>query len=119
MLVLKHIARFVFLLAGIWTLNFCLIRLSPGDATNVYWGPYSDRASLETLRAQRGLQLPFWEQFQLWTLRFLQGDWGYSWTRHRPVLAILKEAIPSTLQLTSLALAFSFILGSAWGVLAG
>lgn len=119
MIVLKHISRFILLLAGIWTLNFCLIRLSPGDATNVYWGPHSDRASLETLRTQRGLQLPFWQQFKLWTLRFLQGDWGYSWTRHRPVSAILKETIPSTLQLTSLALAFSFIVGSAWGVLAG
>lgn len=115
---LKLLFRGFLLLAGIWILNFFLVRLTPGDATNVYWGPHSDRASLETLRAQRGLQLPVWEQFQLWTVRFAQGDWGYSWTRHRPVVEILKEAIPATLQLTSLAFAFSFIVGVAWGVLA-
>lgn len=114
----KYLLRFALLLAGIWTLNFCLIRLSPGDATNVYWGPDSDRASIATLRAQRGLELPFWQQFKKWTLRFAQGDWGYSWMRHRPVLDLLKEAIPATLQLTTLALAFSFIIGVLWGILA-
>jgi peptide/nickel transport system permease protein len=118
MIILKHLARALLLLAGIWTLNFCLIRLSPGDATNVYWGPDRDRASIETLRAQRGLELPFWQQFEIWTRRFARGDWGYSWMRHRPVIDILKEAVPNTLQLTVLALAFCFFFGAAWGVLA-
>lgn len=119
MIILKHMTRFVLLLAGIWTLNFCLVRMSPGDATNVYWGPHSARTSIEKLRAQRGLDLPFGEQYRLWTSRFVRGDWGYSWTRHQPVSVILKEAIPATLQLTGLALGFSFIAGAAWGVLAG
>lgn len=118
MLLFKSLLRFALLLAGIWFLNFCLLRLSPGDATNIYWGPESDRASIAALRAQRGLTLPFWQQFQMWTLRFARGDWGYSWLRHRPVTAILQEAIPATLQLTTLVLAFSFIIGAAWGVLA-
>lgn len=117
-IILKALLRFALLLAGIWFLNFGLIRLSPGDATNVYWGPHSDHASIETLRAQRGLTLPFWQQFEMWTLRFARGDWGYSWMRHRPVVDILQETIPVTLQLTTLALAFSFIIGAAWGVLA-
>ncbi len=118
MLILKALLRFALLLAGIWLLNFCLIRFSPGDATNIYWGPETDRTSIETLRAQRGLTLPFGQQLQMWTLRFVRGDWGYSWLRHRPVADMLQEAIPATLQLTSLALAFSFSFGALWGVLA-
>lgn len=119
MIILKHMIRFVLLLAGIWTLNFCLVRMSPGDATAIYWGPDSDRTSIAALRAQRGLDLPLFEQFRIWSVRFLRGDWGYSWTRHRPVSALLREAIPSTLQLTGLVLLFSFIVGAIWGVLAG
>lgn len=119
MILFRHMLRLALLIAGIWTLNFCLVRLSPGDATNVYWGPHSARTSIEMLRTQRGLDLPFWEQYRLWTSRFVRGDWGYSWTRHQPVSVILKEAFPATLQLTGLALCFSFFIGSTWGVLAG
>ena len=49
----------------------------------------------------------------------MRGDLGYSWAKHRSVSEILKEAIPATLQLTSLALVANFLLGGLFGVLAG
>ncbi len=74
---------------------------------------------MESLRQQRGLEQPLYQQFKQWTTRFFSGDLGYSWAKHRPVSEILQEAIPATLQLTILALAANFILGCFFGVLAG
>lgn len=107
------------ILVGIWVLNFWLVHSGPGDITNLYWGPQTDRESMESLRQQRGLDQPLYQQFKQWTTRFFSGDLGYSWAKHRPVSEILQEAIPATLQLTTLALAANFILGCFFGVLAG
>jgi len=96
-----------------------MIHLSPGDVTNLYWGPKTTRQSLEALRQQRGLDQPLAQQFKTWTVRFFRGDWGYSWARHRAVTELLKEAIPATLQLTVLALVLNFLLGIFFGALAG
>ncbi|MDZ7359120.1 MAG: ABC transporter permease [candidate division KSB1 bacterium] len=114
-----RIFHFLLLLLGIWVLNFFMIRLSPGDASNLYWGPQTTRQSLESLRQQRGLEQPLLEQFTTWSTRFLRGDLGYSWTQHRPVRAVLADALPATLQLAFFALLVNFLLGCLWGVVIG
>jgi len=107
------------LLFSVWVLNFFLIQLSPGDASNLYLHPGASRESIGALRQQRGLEQPWWKQFKIWTVTFLRGDFGYSWAKHRPVAAILQEAIPATLQLALFALLLNFALGCLFGVLAG
>ncbi len=107
----------VIILCGVWILNFFLSHLSPGDASNLYLSPGADRASLEALRQQRGLEQPLHQQFSEWTRRFFSGDFGYSWARHRPVAEILQEAIPATLQLTAAALLLNLALGCFFNLL--
>lgn len=120
MMILKsRLFQTIILLFGIWVVNFFLIQLSPGDTSNLYLNPGIDRQYLETLRQQRGLDQPRWLQFKEWTIRLCRGDFGYSWSKHRPVSKVLQEAFPATLQLTSLALMLNFVLGCAGGAVAG
>ncbi|MFQ5629835.1 MAG: ABC transporter permease [bacterium] len=115
---LKKASRLLALLAGIWIINFSLLHFSPGDTTSRYWSPQVNKEALQSMRAQKGLDQPYHRQLFFWTKRLLQGDLGYSWTYHRPVTEILKEAIPATFQLAGVALLINFILGSLLGVLA-
>jgi peptide/nickel transport system permease protein len=46
-----------------------------------------------------------------------RGNFGVSFTAHRPVLDILREAIPNTLQLTLAALALDLVVGVVIGVI--
>lgn len=71
------------------------------------------------MRQQRGFDQPWYEQFKVWSTRFVRGDLGYSWSKHRPVNDILGEAIPATLQLAFLALVVNLLLGCALGLLSG
>jgi peptide/nickel transport system permease protein len=116
---LSRILNSIVLLIGIWVANFFLVQASLGDATYLYLNPGTDRESIESLRRQRGLEQPLPQQFKSWTWRFFHGDFGYSWTKHRPVIDILAEALPATLQLTIFALLLNFLLGGLWGAASG
>jgi len=118
-MVFNRVLYSILLLCGIVILNFSLFFLSPGDPTNLYFGPKVKRQNLETLRHQMGVDQPWSKQFQEWGRHALKGDLGYSWAKHRPVRDILMEAIPATLQLTILALLINLIAGCILGVLTG
>ncbi len=112
------ISNYLLLLCGIWILNFLLLYLSPGDVTQRYWGPKIDRSRMKILQEARGLQRPFWAQFGFWTRKLLSGDFGYSWTQHRPVREIFSQAVPATFRLTAPALLLNFIFGCSLGIFA-
>jgi peptide/nickel transport system permease protein len=107
------------LLIGISVLNFFLFHLSPGDPTNRYFAPKMNRKHLETKRQQMGVNDPWYQQYYHWGSRVLRGDLGFSWTKHQPVAAVLKEALPATLLLSSAALAINLVLGCALGMMMG
>jgi peptide/nickel transport system permease protein len=116
---IKRLLYTIVLLCGIVIINFSLFFLSPGDPTNLYFGPKVKRTDIENLKRERGLDQPWTAQFQIWLGHTIKGDLGYSWAKHRPVGDILKEAIPATLQLTVLALFINLIVGCMVGILAG
>ncbi len=103
-------------LPAVWIINFSLLYFSPGDATSRYWGPQTSQSALAQMRVEKGLDLAYPEQLLFWTNRLLQGDLGYSWTYHRPVLAVFADVLPATLQLTTAALVLNILLGSFLGV---
>lgn len=115
----NKIIYLIVLFIGIVIINFTLFFMSPGDPTNQYFSPKVKKANLEKLKQKMGVDLPWHKQLKNWSLHILKGDLGYSWSKHRPVKDILKEAIPATLQLTILALIINLIIGSLIGIFAG
>lgn len=92
---------------------FLVVRLIPGDPAEAALGGPGSQASAEALAAARerlGLDRPLLVQYLSQLGALLRGDWGASYSQHRPVLTILGEQLPATLVLATLALALAWVL---------
>jgi peptide/nickel transport system permease protein len=100
--------------------TFLLLEAAPGDAVDAYIvSTGGDAGLIETLRQRWGLdQSPVTRlAIYLWSLVHL--DLGRSVTFSRPILDVILERLPNTLLLMGSAIALSFGLGSALGIVAG
>jgi peptide/nickel transport system permease protein len=70
------------------------------------------------LRAHLGLDKPILVQYGLFLSHALSGDLGNSVTLYAPVIEILKERLPATLELGVVGIAFSLIIALPVGVYA-
>ena len=111
----RRVGQGVLVLWAAYTISFLILYLLPGDAATLFAGG-GDQAALDPelvakLRGELGLDRPLWEQYLTALGRALTGDFGLSTQTGRPASALLIEALPPTLALTSLALALSIVLG--------
>ncbi|HSF31857.1 MAG TPA: ABC transporter permease [Candidatus Tectomicrobia bacterium] len=100
--------------------TFLVMHATPGSPLEPEGGnnPLSP-AEQENLAARYGLDRPLWEQFGLFILNALRGDFGYSYVyKTRTVAEILWDAFPVSLRLGTMALVIATVLGVALGVLA-
>jgi peptide/nickel transport system permease protein len=56
-------------------------------------------------------------QYWAWLKNFAQGDWGYSFTTKRPVLAEIWDRLPNTLYLTGISLIVALIIAIPAGII--
>ena len=115
----KRTASTLFFLIAIVLINFTLFYAGPGDPTSQYFSPKVQKESMEKLRTEMGTDQPYFQQLLNWTKNMKSGNFGYSWSEHRPVEDVLKEAIPATLQLTGLALFINILFGLVLGAILG
>ncbi len=115
--ILRRLLGAIPLLLGIATLIFFVLNLAPGDPTAFYFSPNMPPAVMEQLRQNLGLDQPVHIRYFKWLTAFAQGDFGYSFAQSRPVLDILKEAIPNTLMLCAGAIVLVFAIGMLLGML--
>jgi len=104
--------------AAVVCITFFLVHAAPGEP--MLGTPERTLASAETLARQRtlfGLDRPLPEQFLRYTRNLVRGELGMSFVLHRPVAAVLAEAVPNTLLLGGVALVASLLLGLAVGAL--
>jgi peptide/nickel transport system permease protein len=112
----KRLMSIPVVVLGVILINFTLFYMSPGDPTSAYFSPNIKMETLDMLREKMGVHASWGHQLYQWTKNVLHGDFGYSWSLHRPVGDVLKEAIPATLLLTFSALAINMLLGCSFGV---
>src|SRR5688572_1093430 len=98
--ILKRLLQAIPLLLGVATILFVVLHLAPGDPTSIYFSPDVDPEVMALMRKNLGLDQPIHVQYWRWITSFLQGDFGHSFAQHRPVVDILKAAIPNTLVLS-------------------
>jgi len=98
------------------TISFFLVRLAPGDPFS-YAGWNISPTVQEQWRTQFGYDKPMAEQFVRYLASVSRGQLGYSHTLHQPVATAIAATLPRTLLLIGVALALSFALGIAAGVL--
>lgn len=105
--------------AALTVLVFVLIRLVPGDAVTLWIGQEGTMSPevQETLRKLFGLSAPPHEQYLGWIGDLLRGDLGYSFRSRLPVMPLILQAVPVTLELAVLAMIISVSVALPLGIL--
>lgn len=101
---------------GVVTLVFLLIHLVPGDPVQAMLGETARPADQEALREALGLNQPLLTQWWLYMSHLVQGDLGISLYSKEPIVDMLIERFPATLELAGagllVAMLIAFPLGS-------
>jgi glutathione transport system permease protein len=105
-------------LIAMLTMVFILVRLVPGDAAVAMLGDRASAETLQTLRAQLGLDQPIPVQYVQFVTKMLSGDFGRSMTSGRTVLEEVALVLPYTLELAVAAMLIGTCLGIPLGVVA-
>jgi peptide/nickel transport system permease protein len=118
---LYRTATSLVVLCGVSILTFGLTFLTPGDPARTVlrqqYGQTPSRAVVEAFREKHGLDEPLVVQYVDWLIGILQGDLGNSYLSGRPVVELLAEALPPTLQLSTAALVVALVVAVPAGVL--
>jgi peptide/nickel transport system permease protein len=106
-------------LLGLTVLVFLMLHLIPGTVVEQMIGADAmvSQQMVDQLKRFFGLDQPWYVQYGRWLGQLLRGDLGTSWRTGKPVLSLILERLPVTIELTVLAVAFSVVLGVAAGVL--
>jgi peptide/nickel transport system permease protein len=96
---------------------FCLQQLMPGDPALVLAGEERDPQVLAQIRAELWLDRPLPIQYFHWIGNVLQGNLGFSWRIREPVLDLIAQKLPVTLQLGSMAFVIAVCIGVPMGIL--
>ena len=117
----KRFLQILIILIGISFLSFLLIFISPGDpVTSMYdsTGMMPSEEVINETREELGLNRIFIEQYSTWLWNCLHGDFGNSFSMHKPVAELLLSRLLPTIQLSLLSLVIMLAISVPFGVLA-
>ena len=104
-------------LLGILVVTFVLAHAIPGDPCLSILGERATPEKCEAFFARNGLNEPLPVQFVVYLRNLLQGDLGDSIRFSRPVIELLVERLPTTVELGFFALTFAIVVGIPLGII--
>ena len=120
--ILQRLVIMVPLVVGVTIINFAFFNLAPGDPLDrIYFSNLETAQSempgqRERLRKLYGLDKPMPVRYLIWLRELAQGNLGRSMVYTRPVMELILERLPATLELTVTALVLSTVVGVLFGV---
>jgi len=112
----KRLGQLIPTLFFVSIMIFSLQHLLPGDPALVMAGEERDPAVIEQIRQQYRLDRPIPVQYFYWIKGVLSGDFGESLRIKVPVLKLIGQKLPVTLQLGSMALVIALLIGIPAGI---
>ena len=95
---------------------FLMIHLVPGDPVQTMLGFRATPHNVAVVRQQLGLDLPLYQQYLQWVGGLLHGDLGKDFISHTPVMTLLAQRLPVTIELTVLSMTVAVLVGVPLGV---
>src|SRR5262249_10419434 len=111
----RRLAWAILLLFGITLAVFLVVHLS-GDPTALYVGPEGTQKDYEIVRAALGFDRPLAEQYGLFLLRAVHGDFGRSLRHQQPTLPLVLARFPATVKLAVAAMVLAVALALPLGI---
>jgi peptide/nickel transport system permease protein len=118
-LLLRRLFGLVPVVVGVATLTFAMIHLVPGDPVVAMLGENAQAVDVTSMRHELGLDQPLWRQYLAFFAGLASGDLGESISMHEPVVRIISERYPATIELAGAGLVVGIILALPMGIVAG
>ena len=118
--ILYRLLVFLPTLLGVSVIVFLAIRMVPGDTIIAMLGTEAGLLTdtqRDALRAYFGLDRPLLDQYFFWIGEVLNGNFGISVRHGRPVIEIILERFPLTLELAILSLLIALSFGIPVGIM--
>lgn len=96
---------------------FVLVRIIPGDPAMTIAGINASPDDVANIRHQLGTDRPLIMQFVHWIISALRFDFGISPATGQPVISLIAERFPLTLELSLLTMSIALVEGISLGVL--
>lgn len=116
--ILERILTAIPLMLGVAVLVFFFMRLSPGDPVDIIMGQGGavSAGEMEQLRREFNLDQPLHIQLAIFLQELARGDLGYSYTQKRPVIQLIGERLPATIELALGGLLFGLLIAIPAGI---
>jgi len=115
---MRRLVEMVPTLVGVSIVVFMMVRMVPGDPARLVAGLEASEADVTNIRRQLGLTESIPVQYARFARGLITGDLGRSLKNRQPVLTIMAQQFPYTLQLAVASLVVSVAVGLGAGVLA-
>lgn len=102
---------------GILIITFVMARSIPGDPCKAMLGEKASAEVCERFTRENGLDKPIPVQFGIYMKDVVRGDFGKSIRFSRPVMQILIERLPTTIELGTIALIIAILIGIPLGIM--
>jgi peptide/nickel transport system permease protein len=103
---------------GAVTLVFFFLHMIPGDPVEVMLGETAQQADKERLRQELGLNQPLYVQYGRFMAGIVEGDLGGSYFYRRPVVQVIAERVPATVELALAAFLVAGLIAIPLGIIA-
>lgn len=100
-------------------LVFMLVHAAPGDPADMLLSDEATKEDIDDARERWGLDKPIYVQYGKFILAAVQGDLGTSFRYTDPVLSMILDRLPATIELSVAAIIIALAIGVPLGVWAG
>lgn len=115
---LRRLLESGLILLGISLVSFILLYLIPADPARQIAGRSATAETVANIRAQLGLDDPFFVQYLRYLGNLLQGDMGRSYLQRAEVIELIAGRLPASLLLMVSAIVTELIIGLTIGIVA-
>lgn len=116
--IIKRIALMIPVIIVMTIIVFMIFYFAPGDPVSRIAGPNVTPEVYESIKQKYGLDKPFIVQYLKFAKSVIEGDFGISILQGRPVIEMIKERLPVTLQIGLLGFLITFVIAIPAGVIA-
>src|SRR5262245_50154899 len=114
--ILRRAIYLIIQLLGVITILFFLVRFLPGNPAQALAGQGASDRTIQSIERRLGLDRPLVVQYAIYLGNLMHGDLGNSIFTGQTVRADLEKRFPATLELVSLSMFLTVIIGVPLGI---
>lgn len=117
--VIRRLFQIVPVVLGVVTIIFLIMHLTPGDPVEIMMGKGSmlSEEEVANLKSEYGLDKPIYVQYYKYIFNLLRGNFGDSIVKRKPVVRLILERLPATIELTLIAMLISLVIAIPTGII--